>query len=298
MTLQLARPVHKAACSPTIFRAPHFLRPKTTTNFFRPLTTMAPTTAASPSLPPDRRPLIISGPSGVGKGTLFNLLCERHPRTFTLSVSHTTRAPRDGETNGVHYNFVTHDEFAELVAADGFVEHASFSGNSYGTSRQTIADQTAKDRVVVLDIEMEGVKQIKQSGMDARYVFVAPPSEAVLEQRLRGRGTEKEESVQKRLTQAKLELEYSKTPGVHDLIVGNSYSRGMCLGKIADTGISVDRKRRPRKGLQAARGICVQAHRFLERHDCTNDSTELGLCRLSRCQYPCLPLCFQLLVEA
>lgn len=174
------------------------------------------------TLPTDRRPLVISGPSGVGKGTLFALLRERHPDTFTLSVSHTTRAPRDGEAHGEHYYFVTHGDFEDLIAKDGFVEHAQFSGNRYGTSKQTIKDQTEKGKVVVLDIEMEGVKQIKQSGMDARYVFVAPPSEEELEKRLRGRGTEKEESVQKRLKQAKLELEYSRTPGVHDLIVSGS----------------------------------------------------------------------------
>lgn len=170
-------------------------------------------------LPSDRRPLVISGPSGVGKGTLFSLLQQRHPDVFTLSVSHTTRAPRDGEAHGTHYYFVTHPAFEELIAADGFVEHAQFSGNRYGTSKQAIRDLTERGRVVVLDIEMEGVKQIKASGMGARYVFVAPPSEEELEKRLRGRGTEKEESVLKRLNQAKLELEFSKTPGVHDLIV-------------------------------------------------------------------------------
>lgn len=183
------------------------------------------------TLPTDRRPLVISGPSGVGKGTLFNLLRERHPDTFTLSVSHTTRAPRDGESHGEHYYFVTHDDFTDLIAKDGFVEHAQFSGNRYGTSKQTIKDQTEKGKVVVLDIEMEGVKQIKQSGMEARYVFVAPPSEEELEKRLRGRGTEKEESVQKRLKQAKLELEYSRTPGVHDLIVGGFGTEIVCFAK-------------------------------------------------------------------
>lgn len=221
MTLQLGRSSFRAASFPNLIRVPITIAsPLLTTKLpprLRPLTTMAPV-----DLPTDRRPLVISGPSGVGKGTLFTLLRERHPDTFTLSVSHTTRAPRDGEAHGTHYYFVTHDAFAELADKDGFVEHAQFSGNRYGTSKQTIADQTAKGKVVVLDIEMEGVKQIKRSGMDARYVFVAPPSEEVLEQRLRGRGTEKEESVQKRLDQAKLELKYSKTPRVHDLIVSHS----------------------------------------------------------------------------
>ncbi|KAM4059149.1 guanylate kinase domain-containing protein [Hirsutella rhossiliensis] len=171
--------------------------------------------------PPDRRPIVISGPSGVGKGTLYNLLFERHPDTFSLSVSHTTRAPRDGERHGHHYWFVPMDDFENLIANNGFVEHAKFSGNRYGTSRMTIEEQTRKGRVVLLDIEMEGVKQIKQSDLSARYVFIAPPSPEILESRLRGRGTEKEESIQRRLDQARNELEYSKTPGVHDKIIVN-----------------------------------------------------------------------------
>lgn len=184
-------------------------------------TTTTPRRTTMSDLPTDRRPLVISGPSGVGKGTLFGLLQQRHPDVFTLSVSHTTRAPRDGESDGTHYHFVTHGDFESLIDADGFVEHAQFSGNRYGTSKQAIRELTERGRVVVLDIEMEGVKQIKASGMDARYVFVSPPSEEELEKRLRGRGTEKEESVLKRLKQAKLELDFSKTPGVHDLIVSD-----------------------------------------------------------------------------
>ncbi|UNI19914.1 Guanylate kinase [Purpureocillium takamizusanense] len=173
------------------------------------------------TLPPDNRPIVVSGPSGVGKGTLYNLLFQRHPDTFTLSVSHTTRAPRDGEQHGVHYHFVPMEHFEDLISRDGFVEHAKFSGNRYGTSKMTIEEQTRKGKVVVLDIEMEGVKQIKQSDVPARFVFIAPPDCDILEARLRGRGTETEESIQKRLAQAKNELEYSKTPGVHDIIIVN-----------------------------------------------------------------------------
>ncbi|EOO00461.1 putative guanylate kinase protein [Phaeoacremonium minimum UCRPA7] len=157
----------------------------------------------------------------VGKGTLYKMLFDRHPETFTLSVSHTTRDPRPGEKNGVDYHYVSMADFEALIDAEGFVEHAKFGRNRYGTSKMTIEEQSAKGRVVVLDIEMEGVKQIKQSNFPARYVFVAPPSEEELEKRLRGRGTEKEESVQERLAQAKIELEYSKTPGVHDIIIVN-----------------------------------------------------------------------------
>lgn len=113
------------------------------------------------------------------------------------------------------------DAFQDLIAADGFVEHAQFSGNRYGTSKMTIEEQTAKGRVVLLDIEMEGVKQIKKAGIPARFVFISPPSLQVLETRLRGRGTEKEESIGKRLAQARLELEYAQTQGVHDIIIVN-----------------------------------------------------------------------------
>ncbi len=107
------------------------------------------------ALPADRRPLVISGPSGVGKGTLIRRLFESHPDTFTLSVSHTTRAPRPGEAHGVDYFYIEMAEFEDLIAADGFVEHARFGSNRYGTSKATIEEQTAKGKVVVLDIEME-----------------------------------------------------------------------------------------------------------------------------------------------
>lgn len=111
-------------------------------------------TPCSPA-PPDRRPIVLSGPSGVGKGTLWGLLFERHPDTFCLSVSHTTRGPRPGEEHGIHYYYVTADDFEDLVAKDGFVEHAKFGRNRYGTSKMTIEEQTKKGKVVLLDIEME-----------------------------------------------------------------------------------------------------------------------------------------------
>ncbi|KAK0620519.1 guanylate kinase [Immersiella caudata] len=194
------------------------MRSPTTTTLLRALHTAV----KMPALPPQRKPIVISGPSGVGKGTLYNLLFERNPDTFVLSVSHTTRGPRPGEQDGEHYHFVTKDAFLALKEQGGFVESAQFGDNLYGTSKQTIEEQGAKGKIVVLDIEMEGVKQIKATGFPARYVFIAPPSEEVLEKRLRGRGTDKEESILKRLAQAKLELEFAKTPGVHDKIIVNN----------------------------------------------------------------------------
>lgn len=107
------------------------------------------------SLPTDRRPIVISGPSGVGKGTLYKMLFDRHPDTFALSVSHTTRAPRPGESDAVDYHFVSMEAFEDLIAKDGFVEHAKFGGNRYGTSKMTIEQQSSKGKLVVLDIEME-----------------------------------------------------------------------------------------------------------------------------------------------
>lgn len=173
------------------------------------------------NLPTNKTPVVISGPSGVGKGTLIGLLFERHPDTFAFSVSHTTRNPRNGEQNGINYHFVTKEAFQELKQSDGFVESAQFGSNFYGTSKATIEEQTAKGRVVVLDIEMEGVKQIRASDLEARFVFIAPPSEEELERRLRGRGTDAEKDILTRLAQAKKELDYSKESGVHDKIIEN-----------------------------------------------------------------------------
>lgn len=185
----------------------------------RPKSRLTPTTAAPPQ---DRQPIVISGPSGVGKGTLSQRLFDTHPNTFTLAVSHTTRKPRAGEVEGVTYFFVSPPSFSSLVSQNTFVEYTFFGGHYYGTSKQTIADQTAKGLVVVLDIEMQGVKQMKANpSIDARYVFIKPPSFETLEARLRSRGTENEEDIQKRLAQAKVELEYADTPGVHDKIIVN-----------------------------------------------------------------------------
>jgi len=174
----------------------------------------------------ERRPIVISGPSGVGKGTLCQRLLDAYPETFATTVSHTTRAPRPGEVEGSSYCFVSRDKFEPLIAEGVFIEFAEFNGNLYGTSRQTVVDQTARGAVVLLDIEMEGVRQLKEeqdkgkSPINPRFVFVKPPTSEALEARLRGRGTEDEGSVQRRLAQARTELAYAET-GVHDKIIVN-----------------------------------------------------------------------------
>lgn len=125
---------------------PQILRSRTSIQSY----TMAPTT-----LPTDTRPVIISGPSGVGKGTLYKLLLDRNPSIFATSISHTTRDPRPGEKRDVHYYYISMSEFESMIEEGAFVEHAKFGGNRYGTSKRTIADLTASGKVVILDIEME-----------------------------------------------------------------------------------------------------------------------------------------------
>jgi len=167
------------------------------------------------------RPIVVSGPSGSGKSTLLKRLFEEYPNRFGFSVSHTTRGPRPGEEDGIAYNFVTREAFQKLVDENGFIEHAQFGSNLYGTSIQAVKTVAEQGRTCILDIEMEGVKQVKKTDLNARYLFLQPPSVEVLEQRLRGRGTDKEEAIRERLAQAVKELEFAKTPGVHDQIIVN-----------------------------------------------------------------------------
>ncbi|RJE25630.1 guanylate kinase [Aspergillus sclerotialis] len=180
------------------------------------------TSVAEESLVQKFRPVVISGPSGTGKSTLLKKLFKEFPGVFGFSVSHTTRAPRPGEQHGREYYFATKEEFLDLVSQHGFIEHAQFGGNYYGTSVQAVKDIAEKGRICILDIEMEGVKQVKKTDLNARFLFLSPPSLEELERRLRGRETETDESVRKRLDQAKKELEFSKQPGSHDKLVVNN----------------------------------------------------------------------------
>ncbi|KAJ4983593.1 guanylate kinase [Stagonosporopsis vannaccii] len=170
------------------------------------------------------RPIVISGPSGAGKSTILKRLFEEYPDRFGFSVSHTTRNPRGGEKDGVEYHFVTREQFDDLIAKKGFVEHATFGSNSYGTSIAAIEDIEKKGRTCILDIEMEGVKQVANHPTfpRPRFLFLSPPSMDILEQRLRGRATDKEADILKRLNQAKVEMEFAKSPEApHDKIVVN-----------------------------------------------------------------------------
>ena len=148
---------------------------------------------------------VLSGPSGVGKTTLGNALLERFPR-LKLSVSHTTRPPRGKEQDGIHYHFVTDEQFTDLVGTGAIAEHAGVFGKRYGTAKETLETLQDAGNDVLLDIDYQGAEQISQAYSDAVTVLVAPPSMAELEDRLRGRATDSAQQIERRLTKARLEL--------------------------------------------------------------------------------------------
>ena len=149
---------------------------------------------------------MITGPSGVGKGTLIRGLLERLP-ALELSVSATTRAPRPGEQDGVEYHFIDDAQFDRHIAAGNFVEYASYSGNRYGTLRSELERRLAVGAPVVLEIEVQGARQVREALPEAVAVFIAPPSRDALRERLVARGTDNPEQVARRLRTAERELE-------------------------------------------------------------------------------------------
>jgi guanylate kinase len=151
------------------------------------------------------RVFVITGPSGVGKGTLIRTLLERIPQ-LSLAVSATTRPPRPEEADGVAYHFLSDAEFDRRIAAGAFVEHASYSGRRYGTLREELERRTAGCAPVVLEIEVQGARQVAESMPEAVRIFIAPPSEEALRTRLIGRGTDDPEQVKVRLASAREEL--------------------------------------------------------------------------------------------
>jgi guanylate kinase len=148
---------------------------------------------------------VITGPSGVGKGTLIHGLMQRLPQ-LELSVSATTRAPRPGERDGVDYHFLSDAEFDRRVAAGAFVEHAQYSGHRYGTLRSELERRVQAGCPVVLEIEVQGARQVRVAMPEAVQVFIAPPSLDALRERLEGRGTDSPEDVEARLRTAREEL--------------------------------------------------------------------------------------------
>ena len=152
---------------------------------------------------------VITGPSGVGKGTLIRNLLERMPE-LELAVSATTRSPRPGEEHGVDYHFLDDLEFDRRVLEGDFLEHAEYSGRRYGTLRSELDKRTAEGASVVLEIEVQGARQVADTMPDAVRIFIAPPSEETLRTRLIGRGTDDMDQVERRLLVAKAELAASE----------------------------------------------------------------------------------------
>ncbi|XP_069013692.1 guanylate kinase isoform X2 [Embiotoca jacksoni] len=206
------------------------------------------------------RPVVLSGPSGAGKSTLLKKLMKEYDGVFGFSVSHTTRNPRPGEENGrgtacsssfkttkashnsfnqhccgflcvfcvpffcggvSDYHYVTRDVMQAGIDNGDFIESAVFSGNMYGTSKAAVQDVQAKNLICILDIEMQGVRNIKRTDLNPIYISIQPPSMAVLEKRLRDRKTESEENLMKRLHAAKAAIEFSKEPGQFDVLIVN-----------------------------------------------------------------------------
>ena len=152
--------------------------------------------------------IIITGPSGVGKGTVVKELLDRN-KDIWLSISATTRNPRIGEKDGENYYFISDEKFKDMIDKKEFLEWAQFAGNYYGTPLSTVNVKIEKGFIILLEIEVEGAKQIKEKFPEALSIFLLPPSKAELEKRIRNRGTEKEEAIDRRLSRADYEIAYS-----------------------------------------------------------------------------------------
>lgn len=162
--------------------------------------------------------IVISGPSGVGKGTVRKALFEREGHDLDYSVSMTTRAPREGEVDGREYYFVSRDEFEAQIKEGNLLEYAEFVGNYYGTPYDKVIEKLDKGSEVVLEIEVQGAMQVKRKIPDAVFIFIAPPSYKALEDRLKSRGTENKKALNERLKKAYREVELASE---YDYIVIN-----------------------------------------------------------------------------
>lgn len=176
------------------------------------------------------RLIVLAGPSGVGKGTVVRALRERHPEVW-LSVSATTRNPRPGEVDGEHYFFVSDAEFTRMIEEGELLEWATvFGGNRYGTPRGPVLDRLTTDTPCILEIDLQGARQVRESMPDALQVFLAPPSYDALVDRLTGRGTEDERERESRLTTAREEL---AAQGEFDEVITND--------SVADAALALER---------------------------------------------------------
>jgi guanylate kinase len=184
---------------------------------------------------------VITGPSGVGKGTLISALLERVPG-LELSTSATTRKPRPRERHGREYHFLDSEEFERRVEAGDFLEHASYSGNRYGTLRSEVQERLDEDRSVLLEIEVQGARQVREAMPEAVAVFIAPPDEQALRARLTGRGTDSEEQIARRLETARDELA-AKAEFKHVIVNHDLATAADELTALVDRELASDRAR-------------------------------------------------------
>lgn len=171
------------------------------------------------------RPVVISGPSGVGKGTLIAKLVQDYPDAFGFSISHTTRSSRQGEINGVNYHFIEKAVFERMVKEKKFIEHANVSNNWYGTSVSSIGAVRSANKICLLDIDINACKKVKDTEVAPRYIFIKPPSLDVLEARLRQRNGESggsDDDMGKKLEDAVTEIEYGTRAGnFHKVLIND-----------------------------------------------------------------------------
>lgn len=169
--------------------------------------------------------IIFTGPSGVGKGTILADFFKKADNKIVYSISNTTRKPRDGEINGMHYFFVNKEEFEEMIEQDLFLEYALYSGNYYGTNKKFVEEKIKEGKSVLLEIELQGALEVMKKRPDAVTIFIKPPTFEELENRLRGRHSEDEESIKKRLSAAKEEL--NNTDKFHYVIENDIVDRAV-----------------------------------------------------------------------
>lgn len=174
--------------------------------------------------------IVVSGFSGAGKGTVMKRLMEKYSEDYALSVSMTTRGPRNGEVDGVHYFFVSREQFEENISKEGFIEHAQYCGNYYGTPKAYVEKQLAEGKNVILEIEIQGALLVKEKLPETLLLFVTPPTADELKRRLVGRGTETAEQIDARMKRA---IDEAPFMSQYDYIVINDEVE-KCVDKIHD----------------------------------------------------------------
>ncbi|XP_053203047.1 guanylate kinase-like [Panonychus citri] len=173
------------------------------------------------TIDPIIRPIVICGPSGSGKSSLLRRLINDYKDYLGFTVSHTTRKPREGEIDGREYHFMERDSMEKAIKESEFIEFTEFSGNLYGTSKKAMEHVQNSGKICILDLEIEGVKNMKKSNFRPLFIFVKPPSLEVLEQRLRARATESDENIERRLKRAKEDLNMEGIENYFDLVLIN-----------------------------------------------------------------------------